>query len=73
MDPLLFMFHVCLYSAILSVPCSLMVGHLLGKGWPLGSLVCDFSLCFVTFLYVVSGQMWYLIVLIHNICLLLYF
>ena len=31
--------------------CSLQPGgHLLGKGWPLGSLVCDvFCECFVTF------------------------
>ena len=24
-------------------------GHLLGKGWPLGSLVCDVFLCFCHF------------------------
>ena len=24
-------------------------GHLLGKGWPLGSLVCDVLLCFYHF------------------------
>ena len=46
--------------------------HLLGKGWPLGSLVCCFRLCLVTFSYGVSGQVWYLIVLISDICLLLY-
>ena len=32
-----------------------------GKGLTLGSLVCDASLCFVTFPYGVSGQVWYLI------------
>ena len=30
--------------------CSLQpCGHLLGKGWPLGSLVCDIFLCFCHF------------------------
>ena len=24
-------------------------GHLLGKGWPIGSLVCDVFLCFCHF------------------------
>ena len=47
--------------------------HLLAKGWPLGLLVCDVSLCFVTFPYGVSGQVWYLIVSIPDLCLLFYF
>ena len=49
---LLFVFRVCLlYCLVCSLqPC----GHLLGKGWPLGSLVCDIFLCFVTFTYLVS-------------------
>ena len=37
-------------------------GHLLGKGWPIGSPVRDFLLCFchffVTFPYDVLGQVW---------------
>ena len=37
-------------------------GHLLGKRCPLGSLVCDVFLCFVTLTYgvfTVLGQVWY--------------
>ena len=47
--------------------------HLLGNCWPLGSLVCDVFFCFVTFPCGVLGQVWYLIVLILDICLLPYF
>ena len=56
---------------MLSQPCD----HLLGKGWPLGLLVCDVFLCFChfeIFPYGVPGQVWYLIVLIPDLCLLLY-
>ena len=42
------------------------------NGRPLGSLVCDVSVCFVTFRYGVSGQVWYLVVSIPYLCLLLY-
>ena len=38
-----FIFHVCLVC--FSQPCD----HLLGKGWPLGSLVCCILLCFCHF------------------------
>ena len=48
-------------------------GDLLGKGWPLGSLVCDVSCVCVTFAYGVLGQVWYLIVWIPDLCLLPYF
>ena len=48
-------------------------GHLLGKGWPLGPLVCDVFLSFVTFPYGVLGQVWYLIVWIPDFCPLPYF
>ena len=49
-------------------------GHLLGKGWPLGSLVCDVFLCvFVIFPFGVPGQVWYLIASIPDFCLLTYF
>ena len=59
-----------LYCRVCSLqPCD----HLLGKSWPLGSIVCDDSLCFVTFPYGVSGQVWCLIASIPDICLLLYF
>ena len=43
--------------------CSLQpCGNLLGKSWPLGTLVCYVLLCFVTFPCGVLGQVWYLIV-----------
>ena len=49
-------------------------GHLLGKDWPLGSLVCDiFLFVFVTFPYGVLGQVWYLIIWIYDNCLFLTF
>ena len=68
---MLFVFCVCLsYSIVRSLqPC----GHLQGKGRPLGSLVCDVFLCFVTFPDGVLGQVWYLIVSIPDLCLLSYF
>ena len=39
--------HVCLHYSVVSVPCSLVI-TCLGKGWPLGCLVCDagFLVCF---------------------------
>ena len=55
--------RICLY-----VPC----GHLLGKGWPLGSIcgvvlwVCYFPIC-------ILGQVWYLIVSIPDLCTLTFF
>ena len=48
-------------------------GHLLGKGWPLGSLVFDIVLCFVTFPYGVFGQVLNLIISIPEFCPLPYF
>ena len=66
------MFHVCLCYAVLSVPCSLVI-----TGWEragLLALLCVvFSCVFVTFLYGVLGQVWYLIVLIPELCLPLNF
>ena len=54
---------VCLY-----VPC----GHLLGKGWPLGShLWCLTVSCH--FPIGILGQVWYLIVSIPDLCTLTYF
>ena len=55
--------RVCLY---------VLCGHLLGKGWPLGSRlwwllwVCHFPIG-------ILGQMWYLIVSIPDLCTLTYF
>ena len=55
--------HVCLF-----VPC----GHLLGKGWPLGSsLLCLIEVCH--FPIGILGQVWYLIVSIPDLCTLTYF
>ena len=42
----------------------------LEKGRPLGSLICDVSYVFVTFPFVVMGQVWYLILPIPDLCLL---
>ena len=55
--------HVCLF-----VPC----GHLLGKTWPLGSSLW----CLIVSLSLpigILGQVWYLVVSIHDLCTLTYF
>ena len=62
-----------LYLAFCPVCVLQPCGHLLGKGWPLGSSVCDALLCFVTFPYSVWGQVWYLIVSFPDLFLLPYF
>ena len=47
MDPFCYLYVSCLSCCLV---CSLQpCGHLLGKGWPLGSLVCDVFLCFCHF------------------------
>ena len=66
------------YVSCLYLPCFLVCslqpcGHLLGKGKPLGSLVCDVLLYFVTFPCGVLGLVWHLIVSIPDLCLLTYF
>ena len=54
--------HVCLY---------VLCGHLLGKGWPLGSrLWCLLWVCH--FPIGIQGQVWYLIVSIPDLCTLTY-
>ena len=69
-----FLFHVCLHYTVLFVPCSLVITF-----WEranLFALLCImFSCVFVGFPYGVSGQVWYmyLIVSISDLCLLLYF
>ena len=67
--------YLCL-SLLYWLVCSLQLcDHLLGRGgggWPLGSLVCDVFLCFVTFPYGVPDQVWYLIISIPDLCLLPY-
>ena len=65
---LLFMFHVCLYHTVLSVPCSLaVICWERADLFPLLSVM--FPSAFVTFPYGISGQMWYLIVSIPDLCL----
>ena len=55
--------HVCLY---------VLCGHLLGKGWPLGSrLWCLLWVCH--FPIGILGQVWYLIVSIPDLCNLITF
>ena len=55
--------RVCLY---------VLRGHLLGKGWPLGSrLWCLLWVCH--FPIGILGQVWYLIVSIPDLCNLIYF
>ena len=54
--------RVCLY---------VLCGHLLGKGWPLGSrLWCLLWVCH--FPIGILGQVWYLIVLIPDLCTITY-
>ena len=69
---LLFMFHICLCYAVLSVPCSLVI-----TCWEMAALLAilcvAFSFIFVTVSYGVLSQVWYLIVTFHDICLPLYF
>ena len=66
------MFHVCLYyNTVLSVPCILVITCF--ERTDLLALLCVMFPCvYVTFPYSVSGQMWYLIVSIPDLCLLLY-
>ena len=55
--------RVCLY---------VLCGHLLGKGWPLGSrLWCLLWVCH--FPIGILGQVWYLIVSIPDLCTITYF
>ena len=55
--------RVCLY---------VLCGHLLGKGWPLGSrLWCLLWVCH--FPVGILGQVWYLIVSIPDLCTITYF
>ena len=60
---LLCIVRVCLY---------VLCGHLLGKGWPLGSrLWCLLWVCH--FPIGILGQVWYLIVSIPDLCTITYF
>ena len=67
------MFLFCLVFAIFVRVCLYVLrGHLLGKGWPLGSrLWCLLWVCH--FPIGILGQVWYLIVSIPDLCNLTYF
>ena len=54
-------------TACLSCCCLVCVVICWEKGWPIGSLVCDVLLCFVTFPCSVLGQVWYLNVSIPDL------
>ena len=72
MDPFCYLCFVFVYHTVLSVPCSTDVTY--WERADLLALLCVmFSCVFDTFPYDVSGQVWYLIALIPDNCLLLYF
>ena len=49
------LFYFVFFFAMLSCLClAALCGHLLGKGWPLGSPVCDVFLCICYFSHMVS-------------------
>ena len=66
---LVILFHVCLCYAALAVPCRLMITLCDGTNFLTLLCSCDFAI----FPYGVSGQVWHLIVLIPDLCHLLYF
>ena len=71
---ILFLMNVSFLSLLFYLVCSLQPSdHLIGKGWPLGTLVCFFSVfCFI-FTCTVPGQVWYLIFTIPNLYPFLYY
>ena len=69
---LLFVFRVRLCHTVLSVPCSLVV-TCRERADLLGHLCVMFPCVFVTFPAGVLVQVWYLIVLVPDLCLLPYF
>ena len=73
---LLWIFYVfvlsCVCYVFVRVCVYVLCGHLLGKGWPLGSrLWCLLWVCH--FPIGILGQVWYLIVSIPDLCTLTYF
>ena len=73
---LLWIFYVLVLSCVcyvfVRVCLYVLCGHLLGKGWPLGSsLWCLLWVCH--FPIGILGQVWYLIVSIPDLCTLTYF
>ena len=65
------LFISCACQAFTPVHCSLMVTCL--ERTDLLALVCEISICFVTFPCGILGQVWYLIVSIYDLCHLSYF
>ena len=69
--------HYCYMCFVFVMLSRLIIAELwssAGKGpRSLDSLVCDVSLCFVTFKFDILGQVWYLIKSIPELCLLAYF
>ena len=69
-----FMFFVlsCVCYVFVRVCLYVFCGHMLGKGWPLGSrLWCLLWVCH--FPIGILGQVWYLVVSIPDLCTLTYF
>ena len=65
-------FLYCVYYVFVCVCLYLPCGHLLGKGWPLGSrLWCLLWVCH--FPIGILDQVWYLIASIPDLCTLTYF
>ena len=60
---MLFMFHICLCLAVLSVPCCLLI-----PCWERADLLALFVLChtFVTFPYGFPGHVWYMFLIVSN-------
>ena len=71
-DLLCFFVLSCVFYVFVRVCLYVLCGHLLGKGWPLGS--CLWCLLWVCHFPIgILGQVWYLIVLIPDLCTLTYY
>ena len=62
----------CVCYVFMCVCLNVLCGHLLGKGWPLGSR-SGVLLWACHFPFGILGQVWYLIVSIPDLCILTYF
>ena len=72
MNPFSYLCFMFVCHTVLSVPYNLVV-ICWERGDPLALLYVMFSCVFVTFPYGVLGQVWFLIVSIHDLCLPPYF
>ena len=61
---------VCVCASVRACVCVCVCVCVIQNSLPLGSLVCDVFLYFVTFPCGILGQVWYLIVSIPDLCLL---